>query len=133
MTTTFRPHRASLLHAAAGLTGILVLCACASTPPAPSADLQEARHAIAAAEQAEAGRFAPHELSAARANLAAADAAVRAERMTTAQRLADESTADAELATARTADRMANSVNGEMKRSTATLIREMQRSSGDPQ
>ena len=133
MTTTSRPHRTSLVHAAAGLTGILMLCACASTPPVPTANLQEARHAIAVAEQAEAGRYAPHELSAARANLAAADAAVSAARMTTAQRLADESTADAEHATARTADRMANSVNSEMKRSTATLIEEMQRSSGEPQ
>ncbi|MHB8816034.1 MAG: DUF4398 domain-containing protein [Steroidobacteraceae bacterium] len=78
-------------------------------------------------------RYAPHELSAARAKLAAADSAVSAERMTTAQRLANESTADAELATARTEDVMANSVNGEMKRSTATLIEEMRRNSGDPQ
>ena len=34
---------------AAGLTGALILCACASTPPAPTANLQEARHAIAVA------------------------------------------------------------------------------------
>jgi Domain of unknown function (DUF4398) len=122
-----------LLHTAAGLTGVLTLCACASTPPAPTANLQEARHAIAVADQAEAGRYAPHELSAARANLAAANSAVSAARMVTAQRLADESTADAELATARTADLTANSVNSEMKRSTATLIEEMQRSSGDTQ
>lgn len=110
-----------------------MLCACASTPLAPTANLQEARHAIAVADQAEAGRYAPHELSAARANLAAADSAAREERMVAAQRLADEATADAELASARTADVMANSVNSEMKRSTATLIEEMQRSSGDPQ
>jgi hypothetical protein len=110
-----------------------MLCACASTPQPPTANLQEARHAIAVADQAEAGRYAPQELSAARANLAAANAAVGAERMVTAQRLADESTADAELASARTADVMADSVNSDMKRSTATLIEEMQRSSGDPQ
>lgn len=133
MATKSRPHRTSLLHTAAGLTGILMLGACASTPPAPTANLQEARHAIAVADQAEAGRYAPHELSAARANLAAADTAVSAARMVTAQRFADEATVDAELATARTADVMASSVNGEMKRSTATLIEEMQRSSGDPQ
>lgn len=133
MATKYRPHRTSLLHTAAGLTGLLMLCACASTPPAPTANLQEARHAIAVADQAEAGRYAPHELSAARAKLAAADAAVSAENMVTAQRLADESTVDSELATARTADIMAGSVNSEMKRNTATLIEEMQRSSGDPQ
>ena len=133
MATKSRSHRTPLLHTAAGLTGIFMLCACASTPPAPTANLQEARHAIAVADQAEAGRYAPHELSAARANLAAADAAVSAQTMVTAQRLADESTVDAELATARTADVMADSVNSEMKRNTATLIEEMHRSSGDPQ
>ena len=110
-----------------------MLCACASTPPAPTANLQEARHAIAVAEQAEAGRYAPDELSTARANLSSADAAVRAQRMTTAQRLADESTADAELASAKTAEVAAISVNREMKRSTAVLIQEMRRSSGDRQ
>jgi hypothetical protein len=133
MATKSRSHRTPLLHTAAGVTGILMLCACASTPQPPTANLQEARHAIAVADQAEAGRYAPQELSAARANLAAANAAVGAERMVTAQRLADESTADAELASARTADVMADSVNSDMKRSTATLIEEMQRSSGDPQ
>ena len=42
-------------------------------------------------------------------------------------------TADAELATAKTADIKANAVNNDMTRSTGTLIEEMQRSSGVPQ
>lgn len=133
MDPTSPPRRAPLLPAAAGLTAMFVLCACASTPPAPSANLQEARHAIATAEQAQAGRYAPDELSAARANLASADTAVGAARMIAAQRFADESTADAELATAKTEDVMANAVNDEMKRSTATLNEELQRRSGDSQ
>lgn len=107
-----------------------MLAACALTPPAPTASLQEARHAIATAEQAEAGRYAPGDLTDARANLASADNAVVAQRMYTAQRLAEESIADAELATAKTADIKANAVNAEMKRSTAVLIDETQRSSG---
>src|SRR6185437_5884122 len=110
------------LRRAAGLTGLLVLCGCASTPPAPTASLQEARHAIATAEQAEAGRYAPADLSDARVHLASADNAVMAQRMKTAQRFAEESTADAELATAKTADIKSNAVNSDMKRSTATLI-----------
>ena len=121
------------LRRAAGLTGLLVLCGCASTPPAPTASLQEARHAIATAEQAEAGRYAPADLSDARVHLASADNAVMAQRMKTAQRFAEESTADAELATAKTADIKSNAVNSDMKRSTATLIDEMQRSSGAQQ
>jgi hypothetical protein len=132
MNATTQPRGASHLRTAVGLTGVLVLCACASTPP-PTASLQEARHAIATAEQAEAGRYASSDLSDARANLASADTAVSTKNMIVAQRLAEESTADAELATAKTANIKANAVNNEMKRSTATLIEEMQRSSGDPQ
>ncbi|MHB1871524.1 MAG: DUF4398 domain-containing protein [Steroidobacteraceae bacterium] len=133
MTTPALPQRTSLLCAIVGLTGTLMLCACASMPSEPTANLQRARHAIAVAEQANASRYAAHDLNAARANLAAADGAVTEGRMTTAQRLADEATADANLATAQSENVMANSVNDEMKRSTATLIEEMRRSSGDPQ
>lgn len=133
MTTLALPRRTSLLCTVAGITGTLMLCACASMPAEPTANLQQARHAIAVAEQGEASRYAAHDLNAARANLAAADAAVSQDRMVTAQRLADESTVDAELASARSANVMANSVNTEMQRSTATLIEEMRRSSGDPQ
>ena len=133
MNATPHPRYGLRLSTAAGITGLLVLCACASTPPAPTASLQEARHAIGTAEQAEAGRYAPGDLNDARANLASADNAVTAQRMYAAQRLAEESTADAELATAKTADIKANDVNTEMKRSTAILIDELQRSSGVPQ
>jgi Domain of unknown function (DUF4398) len=121
------------LRKTAGLTALLMLCGCASTPPAPTASLQEARQAIATAEQAEAGRYASGDLTAARIQLASANTAVTANHMIAAQHFAEESTADAELATAKTADIKANAVNDEMKRSTAILIQEMQRSSGDSQ
>jgi|SRR5579862_302227 len=127
------PRRDDLgLRQTAGLTALLVLCGCASTP-APTSSLQEARHAIATAEQAEAGRYASAELSSARTKLASADSAVGTNDMIAARQLAEESTADAELATATTAKAKANAVNDEMKRSTATLIQEMQRTSGDSQ
>lgn len=116
---------------ATGLAGTLLVTACASAPPAPTASLGAARQAIATAEQAEAGRYAGGELGAARAKLASADAAVTQERMVVAGRLADESRADAELATAKTASVKAVAVNDEMKRSTATLIQEMQRGTGE--
>jgi hypothetical protein len=120
------------LRIAACFSSVLLLAACA-TPPAPTASLQDARRAIATAEQAEAGRYAPQDLSDARSNLELANAAVSGERMIAAQYLAEESTADAELATAKTADVKAHAVNDEMRHSTATLIEEMQRSSGDSQ
>jgi hypothetical protein len=61
----------------------------------PTASLQGARQAISAAEQAEAGQYAAVELGAARTKLASADSAVAAEKMIVAQRLADESRAEA--------------------------------------
>ena len=116
---------------AGGLTGVLLLAACASTPPAPTARLQAAQLAISNAERADAGRYAPGELSEAREKLAFADTAVTEERMILAERFADESRAEAELASAKTADVKAKAVNDEMTRSTDTLVEEMQRSSGE--
>jgi hypothetical protein len=130
MNPTFHAHRDSRLLMAVGLTGVLMLAACASTPPAPTASLQAAQRAISNAEGAEAGRYAPAELSEARAKLASADTAVSGQRMTMAERFADESRVEAELASARTADVKATAVNDEMMRSNQTLIDEMQRNQG---
>ena len=103
---------------------------CASSPPAPTANIQAAQQAIASAERVEAGRFAAGDLGAARTKLAAANTAVGAKQMVVAARYADESRADAELAAARTAVVKANTVNDEMKRSTGALVEEMNRSNG---
>jgi hypothetical protein len=127
--TLHSPRRVAI----AGSVGTLLFAACASTPPAPTANLQAAKQAIAAAEQADAGRYATGELSDARSRLASADAAVAEKKMVVAERFADQSRADAELASAKTAAAKAAGVNDEMKRSTGTLIDEMQRSSGDKQ
>jgi hypothetical protein len=51
--------------------------------------------------------------------------------MIAAERLAEQSRAESELASAKTAAAKAKAVNDEMKRSTSTLIEEMQRSSGE--
>jgi hypothetical protein len=51
--------------------------------------------------------------------------------MIAAERLAEQSRAEAELASAKAAAAKAKAVNDEMKRSTSTLIEEMQRSSGE--
>ena len=53
--------------------------------------------------------------------------------MILAERFAEESRAEAELDSAKTAATKANAVNTEMKHSTGTLIEEMKRSSGDKQ
>jgi hypothetical protein len=119
----------SRLRAAAGFTGMLMLAACASTPP-PTASLQAAHLAISNAERAEAGRYAPAELGEARSKLASADTAVSEQKMTMAEQYADESRVEAQLASAKTADLKAKAVNDEMTRSNGTLVEEMQRNSG---
>ena len=130
MNVTSKTYRYSRLRMALGVSGVLVLGACASVPP-PTASLQAARQAISEADRAEAGHYASGELGEARTKLASADNAVAEKKMTMAERLADESRADAELASAKTANVKANAVNDEMKRSTGTLVEEMQRNSGE--
>jgi starvation-inducible outer membrane lipoprotein len=105
MNVASQEHRGSRPLTALGFTGVLLLAACASTPPAPTANLQAAQQAIAAAERSEAARYAPGELS--------------------------ESRAEAELASAKTSAAKANAVNDEMKRSNGTLVDEMKRGAGD--
>jgi PBP1b-binding outer membrane lipoprotein LpoB len=131
VNSTSKTRRGSPLRVAAGLAGALLIASCASTPPAPTAQLQAAQQAIATAEQMDAGRHAAVELGEARTKLAAADTAVREEKMEGAARLADESRVAAELAASKTATVKATAVNDEMKRSTGTLIDEMQRTTGD--
>jgi Domain of unknown function (DUF4398) len=131
MNVTRNTRHGTRLLAAVAFTGMLALTGCASTPPAPTASLQAAQQAISSAELAEAGRYAPAELGEARTRLASANTAVAAQKMVAADQFAQESRADAELATAKTADVKANAVNAEMKHSTGTLIEEMQRNSGD--
>src|ERR1700730_17729784 len=130
MNATSQAHRGSRVRMAVGVTGVLMLAACASTPP-PTASLQAAQLAISNAERTDASRYAPGDLSEARTKLASAATAVREQRMIMAERCAEESRAEAELASAKTADVKARAVNHEMTRSTDTLVEEMQRSSGD--
>jgi hypothetical protein len=117
---------------ALGFTGVLLLASCASTPPAPTANLQAAQQAIAAAERSEAARYAPGELSEAHTKLASAETAVTEKRMVVAEHFADQSRAEAELAAAKTSAAKANAVNDEMKSSNGTLIDEMKRSGDKP-
>jgi len=132
MNATSKTYRHSRLRIPLGLTGVLMLGACASAPP-QTASLQAAHQAISDADHAEAGRYASVELGEARTKLASANDAVAGKKMVMAERLADESRAEAELASAKTANVKANVVNDEMKRSTSTLIEEMQRHSGENQ
>jgi Domain of unknown function (DUF4398) len=133
MNATSKADRDPRLLLAMGCVGVLMLAACASTPPAPTANMQAAQQAIATAERGEAARYAPGELSEAHTKLTSAETAVADKNMVVAERLADQSRAEAELASARTSAAKANAVNDEMKRSNGTLADEMQRNTGDKQ
>lgn len=104
--------------------------ACASAPPAPTAELLAAKQAIAVAESNEASQFAPGELGDAQSRLASANASVEKEDMAGAQRLALQSRAAAELATARSESVKAMKINADMVRSNAALLEEMSRKTG---
>lgn len=132
MNATSNPNRGACLRSAVALTGVFMLAACASTPP-PTASLEAARTAISNAERADAGRYAAGELAEARTKLASADTAVTEKNMIRAERLAEQSRTEAELASARTAAEKAKAVNREMQQSTDTLIEEMRRKSPQEQ
>ena len=117
-------------RALVALATVLLLGACASTPPEPTAALQAAEQAISAADRARIPDQASPELHEAREKLAAAQGAVRENQMVRAERLAQESRVDAELASATMDTAKSRAVNDEMIRSDVTLRQEMQRKPG---
>jgi pyruvate/oxaloacetate carboxyltransferase len=121
---------ASLRLTLAG-AGLLALVACASTPQPPNQALQAAELSISNAEQARVADYASPELSEAREKLTAARSEAQAENMVVAQRLAEQSRADSELAIAKAGTARAKIVNDEMLKSTDTMKQEMQRNTGD--
>ncbi len=131
MNSRLQEPRRPWVGIAIGLAGTALFAACASTPPAPTAALDAAHLAITNAERADAGHYASDELAEARLKLDSANTAVTERQMPTAERLANESRTEAELASARTGEIKAKAVNAEMQRGTGTLIEEMQRNTGD--
>ena len=85
------------------------------------------------AEQADAGRYASSELGEARAELVSANSAATDQHMVMAERMANESRAEAQLAYAKTAYVKAQAINDDMSRSNGALLEELQRNSGDKQ
>ncbi|MGA2707151.1 MAG: DUF4398 domain-containing protein [Steroidobacteraceae bacterium] len=116
---------------ALGFAGTFLIAACASAPSAPTAALDAAHLAISNAERADAGQYASAELAESRLKLESANTEVTDKHMTSAERLANESRTEAELALARTEATKAKAVNAEMQRGTGNLIDEMQRNAGE--
>ncbi|MDP3608951.1 MAG: DUF4398 domain-containing protein [Methylophilus sp.] len=113
------------------MVSLLLLGGCASKPVPPTAELQAAEQAITSAERARVADYASVELSEARDKLSAARSAVQEEKMVKAQRLAQQSRVDAELASAKAEVAKARVVNEQMQKGTDTLKQEMQRTTGD--
>lgn len=111
----------------------VIVTGCATTPPAPTAALQAAQQAIVSAEQVDAGHYAPGELGEARAKLVAANTAVANKKMVEASHLAEQSTAQAEFAAAKTSAAKATAVNLDLSQGNSTLVEEMDRNAGDKQ
>jgi hypothetical protein len=110
---------------------LLVAAPAFAADPPPTSNLQAAQQAIANAERVDAATLAGVELGEARGKLAAAQLAVENKKMVLAAQFADEARAGAELAAARSGASKAKTVNSDIERSTATLVDEMQRKSGD--
>ncbi|TJY61014.1 DUF4398 domain-containing protein [Sinimarinibacterium sp. CAU 1509] len=117
----------SLARAWLSAMGLLVLAGCASVPQPPTKALQAAELAIANAENERVADYASPELGEARENLTAAREAVLRDKMVVAERLAEQSQANAQLATAKAEVAKAEVVNDEMQKSIETLKLEMQR------
>ena len=127
---SIRNQAVPFLRLLASVAGLLTLAACASAPPAPTHALQAAETAITSAEQARVADYASIELNEARENLAAARKAVQDKDMARAERLAEQSRVNAELASANARLIRARAINEEAQRSVDVLKQEMQRGPG---
>lgn len=107
-----------------------LLSGCSSSPRAPTEALQAAEVAIANAEQARVADYASPELGEARQKLSSARLAIEKKDMVTAERLAQESKVDAELAVAKSSAAKAKAVNDELQKSNSVLQQELQRNTG---
>jgi hypothetical protein len=123
--STRRPLRLSI-----AMLGFLALTASAAKPEVPTQAIQAAELAIKNADQARVADYSSPELTMARDKLTAARTAVEKEDMVVAQQLAEQSRADAELATAKASVAKEQATNDEIKKSIETLKQEMQRNSG---
>jgi hypothetical protein len=99
----------------------LVLAGCAGTDVQPSGELAQAETSIRQAEQSGAAERSARELNLAREKLTQAQDAVRDENFVLAQRLAQQASADAELAAALARSSEAETAAEEIEATIAAL------------
>lgn len=108
----------------------LIASGCGGTSERPTQDLARAEAGIEQAEQGGAGQYGALELQSARDKLERARAAVAAEEMRTAERLAEQAALDADLAAAMTRSGKAELAVKELENSIAVLREEISRGRG---
>ena len=113
------------------LLGVLALAGCASAPVPPSLALQAAEQAIARAERDHAGNRPPVELAQARVKLEAARGAVADKAMLRAERLAEQSRVEAELASALGGLERAGRIDEQLREGNDALEEELRRKAGE--
>lgn len=129
MTTTLN-HRFQLLCCTAALLG---LAACASDKTPATADVAVSRAAVANATSAGAADLAPAEMQSAREKLMRANQALAAKDYKTAQDLATQASADAQLAQSKANSSKATAAADELQQSIRVLRDELNRSNATTQ
>ena len=127
MTTTKR------VHMLCGAAMVLGLAACASDKAPATADVAVSRAALANATSAGAADLAPAEMQSARDKLMRANQALAAKDYKTAQDLANQASADAQLAQSKASSTKATMAADELQQSIRALREELNRSNATSQ
>ena len=122
--STIIHHRLAILCTIAAVLG---LGACASEKTPATADVAVSRAAVANATGAGAADLAPAEMQSAREKLMRANQALAAKDYKTAQDLATQASADAQLAQSKANSAKATSAADELQQSIRTLREELNR------
>jgi hypothetical protein len=122
--STIIHHRLAILCTIAAVLG---LSACASEKTPATADVAVSRAAVANATGAGAADLAPAEMQSAREKLMRANQALAAKDYKTAQDLATQASADAQLAQSKANSVKATSAADELQQSIRTLREELNR------
>lgn len=115
------------------VAAVLGLSACASDKTPATADVAVSRDAVANATSAGASDLAPAEMLSAREKLMRANQALAAKDYKTAQDLANQASADAQLAQSKANSTKATAAADELQQSIRTLREELNRTNATTQ